>query len=58
MTYLPPGLALRLTKLFTKEEQIFLEDALKQIKRPTSFRVNILKSTLSQIEEDLNIAHI
>lgn len=58
MTYLPPGLALRLTQLFTKEEQIFLEDALKQIKRPTSFRVNILKSTLSQIEEDLNIAHI
>jgi len=45
-------------QLYTKEEMIFLEDALKQVKRPTSFRINTLKSTLWKVEEELHKAHI
>ena len=58
MTHLPQSLALRLKELFTKEEQVFLEEAFSQVKRPTTLRINILKSTLEQIEIELQKAHI
>ncbi|MCH8518697.1 RsmB/NOP family class I SAM-dependent RNA methyltransferase [Candidatus Gracilibacteria bacterium] len=58
MTSLPGDLALRLTKLFTKEEMMEVESAFKQIKRPPSFRVNTLKASLKNIKNILDKAHI
>ena len=58
MTPFPQDFTLRLKKLYSKEEQIILEEALGQVRRLTSFRVNTVKSTPAKVQSELTKAHI
>jgi len=53
MTKIPSDLALRLEKIFTKQENKSLWDVFKLEKRPTTFRINTIKWDIKIIEQEL-----
>lgn len=58
METLPPQLSDRLSKIFSSHQMNDLKDIFSLKKRPTSFRVNTLKSTPEEVEKALMQASI
>lgn len=54
MEKLPALLTSRLTSIFSKEEMNKLKTIFELKRRPVSFRVNTLKSSLSEVSDELN----